>query len=149
MFVGLLALTAAAMFTGAALYISFAEQPARMKLVPPSALMQWKPAYFRGLIMQGGLSAIAGLLGLFTFVAYGWFVNWLYGAIFLLANWPYTYYLLMPLNRQLQAIEPAAATDDTRGKIGRWGWLHFVRGLLGLAGVVFYFWAATDMMRPK
>jgi Domain of unknown function (DUF1772) len=147
MTLGLLALVTAAMFAGIALYISIAEQPARMRLVPASALTHWKPSYGNGLIVQGALSAISGLLGLITFLFYGWYLSWLYGAIFMLINWPYTWYLIMPLNRELKAMEPAGANDETMAKLSRWGWLHLVRGLLGAAGVLFYVLAATDMLQ--
>lgn len=147
MTVGLLALISAAMFAGIALYISIAEQPARMKLGATAALTHWKPSYGAGFIVQGALSAIAGLLGLVTFLFYGFYVSWLYGAIFMLGNWPYTWYLIMPLNRELKAIDPATATDDTMAKLSQWGWMHLLRGLLGAAGLLFYFLAAGDMLQ--
>jgi hypothetical protein len=147
MIVGLLALIFAAMFAGIALYISIAEHPARMKLDPGPALAQWKPSYDAGFIVQAGLSASAGLLGLIAFLFYGFYVSWLYGAIFMLINWPYTWYLIMPLNRELKAIDPTNATRDAASKLGRWGWMHLLRGLLGAAGTLFYFLAATDMLQ--
>jgi hypothetical protein len=147
MTIGLLALICAAMFAGIALYISIAEHPARLHLVPASALTHWKPSYGAGLIMQGALSAVAGLLGLATFLIYGFYISWLYGAIFMLINWPYTWYLIMPLNRELKAIEPAAANDETMAMLAQWGWMHLVRGLLGAAGLLFYFLAAMDMLQ--
>lgn len=147
MTVGLLALIFAAMFAGIALYISVAEQPARMKLSATSALAHWQPSYGAGFIVQGALSAVAGLLGLITFLFYGFYMSWLYGAIFMLINWPYTWYLIMPLNRELKAIDPSVATADTLSKLSRWGWMHLLRGVLGAAGVLFYFLAATDMLQ--
>ena len=45
MLFGLLALITAAIFAGAAIYVSAVEHPARMTLDDRSALAQWKPAY--------------------------------------------------------------------------------------------------------
>ena len=137
---GQLALTTAAVFTGAAIYINVAEQPARLQLDDRSILAEWKPAYKRGYMMQASL-AVAG--GLFGFVAYfnapDW--RWLLGAVVLLANWPYTIFVIMPTNRRLMDTPPEAATAETRRMLEQWGALHAGRSALGLVATLIFLWA--------
>jgi uncharacterized membrane protein len=138
MILGELALIAASVFAGAAIYVSLVEQPARLTLDAPALLAEWKPSYKRGTAMQAPLALIATALGVAAFVATDdW--RWLLGAAFALANWPVTLLIIMPVNRALTAMQAGGA--GVHEKVTEWGRLHAVRSVLGVAAAAVFFWA--------
>ena len=141
MMIGQLALTTAAIFAGAALYINVAEQPARLGLDHRSLLLEWKPAYKRGTAMQAPLAVLGFLLGTAAWWQTG-HLAWMAGALLMLANWPFTFFAIMPTNNRLMALEPNSAGSDSRMMIERWGSLHAVRTSLGLAAAGLFLWAS-------
>jgi len=132
----------AALFAGAALYVSVAEQPARLALEPRPLLKEFVPSYKRGFAMQAPLAAIGFLLGV---VAWWQTADWLWllGAFVLVANWPYTLFGIMPLNRRIMAIAPGAADASSTALIARWGPLHAVRTALGLSATAIFLLASS------
>jgi hypothetical protein len=137
MLAGELALAVAALFTGAALYINLAEQPARLKLDDRALLAEWKPAYERGFMMQAPLAVIGFLLGLAAWWLTGR-LGFVAGALLMIANWPWTLLAIMPTNAVLMRTEFADAGPASRALIVKWNGLHAVRTALGaLAGLAF------------
>jgi hypothetical protein len=147
MLAGLTAVVIAAAFTGAAVYINVAEQPARLTLDDRALLAEWKPAYKRGFAMQASLAVIGFLLGLAAWFQLGdW--RWLAGAVLLLANWPYTLLGMRPTNNRLMNTDLSAAGPDSRALMTTWGSLHAVRSLLGALATTAFVWAALQRPLP-
>ena len=140
-----LALALAAAFFGIAAYINLAEQPARLALTDLPQLQQWKTSFAVGIVLQGSLTIIAGLVGLATW----WFHRdwrWLVGGILMLANWPWTLLFIAPINNTLLAIPADAAGPASRALIEQWGLVHGGRTAISLIAAVLYLLAKT---RPQ
>ena len=140
MLIGPLALITAAAFTGAAIYVTLAEQPARLVLGDDALLRQWQSSYPRAAVMQASLAAVSALLGVAAYWSSAdW--RWLAGAVLIFANLPYTLLVILPTNKRLQALVSAAADGSTRRSIETWARLHLVRNALGLLATAAYLWA--------
>jgi hypothetical protein len=138
MLMGLLALVVAALFTGAAVYINVAEQPARLLLDDAAVLSEWKPSYKRGFAMQAPLAIVGCIFGLTAWWQTREF-GFLVGGIAMIANWPWTLLGMMPTNNTLMATDPGRATPETRALIVKWGGLHAVRSALGAVATIAFF----------
>ncbi len=135
MIAGHLALIVAAVFSGAAVYVNVAEQPARIRLDDRALLAEWKPSYKRGFAMQAPLALAGFVLGLVAW----WQTRdllFLAGGIAMLANWPWTILVINPVKAVLMATKPEQAGASTRALIAKWGRLHAVRTALGFVAVV-------------
>jgi hypothetical protein len=142
MVIGLLALMAAAIFFGAAIYVSVAEQPARLTLDDRALLAEWKPSYKRGTAMQAPLALVGFALGMIA-----WWQSshpgFLIGAIAMIAPWPWTLFAIKPTNDALTATDLERAGPPSRALIVRWGALHVVRTALGALASLAFLWACA------
>jgi len=143
MTIGLLALTVAALFTGAAIYVNVAEQPARLMLDDRALLSEWKPSYKRGAAMQASLALVGFVLGMVAWwqVSHPGFVV---GAIAIIAPWPWTLLVIKPVNDALLATVAEQAGPPSRALIEIWGVLHAVRTALGALASLAFLWACLS-----
>lgn len=134
-----LAVALSALFFGIALYINLAEQPARLALADMPLLEQWKISFGVGFMLQGTLTVAAGLAGLGAW----WFIrDWRYaaGGVLMLANWPWTLFVIAPINNALLAISTASAGPASRALIEQWGAVHAGRTAISLVAVSLLVW---------
>ena len=137
MHAGPLALAFAAAFVGAALYTVLVEQPARLALDDREMVKEWTPSDRRGVAMLSLLALVSAVLALVEYRSGD--VRWLVGAAFIIASWPYTFFVVVPLNNRLLA---AGAEDaGARGLMGAWGLLEWGQVALGLVACGVFVWA--------
>jgi hypothetical protein len=131
----MLAVVCAGLFAGAALYVTAVEHPARLSCGSALALREFGPSYRLGTRLQASLAA-AGLL----LAAAGWYqtrqIVLLIGGLVLGAVIPFTLLIIFPTNHRL--LDPKLVPDSPQAGVllRRWGRLHAVRTLLGIAGFV-------------
>jgi anthrone oxygenase-like protein len=126
-------------FTGASVYISFVEHPARMECGVEIAATQFPTSYRRASVMQATLAA----LGLLSSVA-AWLAGatfwWFVGGVALGAVIPFTLIVILPTNKQLLSPPSDRSPAETERLLARWGTLHRVRSLLsGTALLLFLY----------
>jgi hypothetical protein len=94
------AVLACSLFTGAAVYLTLVEHPARMECGVEIAATEFPPSYRRASVMQATLAAV----GLLSSIA-AWFAGasilWVAGGIVLGAVIPFTLIVILPTNKQL------------------------------------------------
>src|SRR5712692_2362535 len=123
---------AAGLFAGAAVYVTAVEHPARVECGPVLAIKEFGPSYRRAAVMQGAL-AVIGLLASVIAWYQGSGVGWLVGGLLLGAPDPFTLVVIMPTNRRLLDPRLARGSGEARAPLSRWGRLHSVRTVVGVA----------------
>lgn len=133
----LIAITAAGLFAGAAVYVTLVEHPARLECGQALAVKEFGPSYRRAALMQGSLALVGMLAG-----GWAWYqgsgVGWLVGGLLLGCLIPFTLVIIMPTNRRLLDPGLDSGSEEARRLLSRWGQLHAVRTALGLAVFVWF-----------
>ena len=135
------ALLASGLFTGAALYVSFVEHPARIQCGTRLAVTEFAPSYKRGAIMQASLSTIGTLAAIAAWLQ-GAPPSWLIGGLLLGSLIPFTLIVILPTNKRL--LDPALDKDSALAEqlLQRWGKLHAARTALSLPSFLVFLSAA-------
>ena len=141
-FIEPVAILACTMFTGAAVYISAVEHPARLSCGTEAAAAEWAPSYKRATRMQVPLALVAGLFGIVRGTQGGGLL-WLWAATLILGVIPFTLLAIRPTNNRLLDPGRDRRSDETLQLLNAWGHLHAVRGALSMAASTLFVWAAT------
>jgi uncharacterized membrane protein len=125
------------LFTGAAVYITLVEHPARMECGTKVAATEFVPSYKRATIMQVGLAVVASVGAVLSW-AFGGGMLWLLGAILIVAVIPFTIGFIMPINQVLLDAATDKGSVSTQNLLVAWGRLHGVRTALSLSASVIF-----------
>ena len=135
---GLIALAFAAAFAGAAIYLNWVEQPARLALDEEALLSEWGPSDSRGVALLSAFALAAAVAG---FVAYFETedVRYVFGALIMIASWPYAFFVMAPLNNQILALR-GSDVGAARALVRQWGYIEAGFGAIGVAAVAMFLW---------
>ncbi len=132
---------ACALFTGAAVYITFIEHPARMQCGVEIAVTEFAPSYRRATVMQATCAAVGLLSSLAAWLA-GATVWWLIAGVLLGLVIPFTLIVILPTNKRLLSPALDRGSAEAERLLAHWGRLHAVRSVLsGLALLLFLYLA--------
>ncbi len=127
------------LFTGAALYISLVEHPARIECGVELAATEFPPSYRRATVMQATLAALGLLASIAAWLAGATFW-WMVAGALLGAVIPFTLIVILPTNKQLLNPVLDRKSAEAGQLLARWGLLHAVRSVLsGLALLLFLY----------
>jgi hypothetical protein len=135
-----MATLATALFTGAAVYISLVEHPARLQCPTAHAVEQWRPSYKRATVMQASLAVVGSLLAIAVWLV-GAGLTWLLAGLVLGSVVPFTLIVMWPTNKQLEDPGLDTTSELARSLLVGWGHLHGVRSALSLLALILMLFA--------
>jgi hypothetical protein len=134
-----IAVLACSLFTGAAVYITFIEHPARMQCGVEIAATEFAPSYRRATVMQATCAAV-GLLASFAARLAEASFWWLIAGVLLGSVMPFAVVAILPTNRRLLSPTLDRRSVEAERLLERWGRLHAVRSILsGIALLLFLY----------
>ncbi len=134
-----LATLAAGLWTGAAVYIAFAEHPSALRVGVHFATEYFKPMSKRTAPMMMVLSALGGGAGAYVWFA-GGATGWLVGALLLLGMFPFTAIFIVPTNIKLLRVDAINDSAEASTLHARWARMHWLRTLLGSPAFLIFAW---------
>jgi len=137
-----IAVLGCSLFTGAAVYLSLVEHPARMECGVELAAAEFAPSYRRATILQETLAAVGLVSSIAAWLA-GASLLWVFAGALLGSVIPFTLIVVLPTNKQL--LNP---TLDRRPALAvqllaRWGKLHAVRSVLSALALLLFLYLAV------
>src|SRR5258708_26160249 len=137
---------ACGLFTGAAVYVSLVEHPARMECGGEIATAEFAPSYHRGTILQVTLAAVCVLASIAVWLAGATFW-WVVAGVLQVSVIPFTLIVILPTNKQL--LNPALdrQSAQTGQLLARWGRLHAVRSVLSAVALLLFLYLVIFMKR--
>ena len=134
-----LALALSSALAGAGVYLNLVEQPARLALDDAAMLSEWGPSDRRGVALMAGLALGAAFCGLSAFYEGGDF-RCAIGALIAAGSWPYSLYVMGPINNQILALNKDISA--ARVLVTQWGRLEYGQTVIALAATATFLWAA-------
>ena len=110
-----------------------------MALDDKALLSEWGPSDSRGvaLLLAFALAAAAA-----AFIAYFELddVRWVFGALIVIATWPYAFFIMAPLNNQILSLK-GGDVSAARELVRQWGLIELGFAGIGVLAVAMFLWA--------
>jgi Domain of unknown function (DUF1772) len=85
------------------------------------------------------LAVVSAILAFIQFKTDG-DARWIIGGVTILASWPYSYFVMVPVNVWLCAVQLARPVSPVRKLMRDWGVLEWGQALIGFAAVCDFAW---------
>jgi Domain of unknown function (DUF1772) len=132
-----IAVLSCALFSGAAVYITLVEHPARMQCGVELAATEFAPSYRRATVMQATCAALGLLASIAAWLA-GATIWWLVAGVLLGAVIPFTLIAILPTNKRLLDPTLDKRSAEAERLLARWGGLHAVRSVLSSVALLLF-----------